>query len=238
MEDDKTTTEELPVSEEKPQAPEEKFLLKNATRGRTNRTLRAQQPVHHRLKQYVAGGKYRVIRGRPVVLRRSEVETHFKELKEKIASGVFELCTLDNRPVDIETLKATKEIGPSAPLPNPPLDSIANDKQNVGERVPMFPGGDVEGTEGVMPELVAKAEVEEGEEALPEGAIMTMQEGDLGVEEEVPALIGGGDPSPVVEGAEPPVETAPEQAPALVTEPMPAPVPEEPKKSGKKEKNK
>lgn len=197
MEDEKTTNEELQAPEEKPQdVTEEKFLLKNAVRGRMNRTLRAQQPVHHRLKQYIAGGKYRVIRGRPVVLKRSEVDKHFDELKTKIAAGVFDLCTLDGRLVNIDSLEPIKELGPSAPLPNPPLDSIANDQQNVGQHMPQFPGGHVEGQPAEVPALVAGAQSDESEseEAQPE---------DEGTEEEpasdeVPELLGEA-PSAVVE---------------------------------------
>lgn len=208
MEDEKTTNEELPAPEEKPQdLTEEKFLLKSVVRGRMNRTLRAQQPVHHRLKQYLAGGKYRIIRGRPVVLQRSEVDKYFDELKTKIAGGVFELCTMDGRLVNIDSLEPIKELGPSTPLPNPPLDSIANDQQNVGQLIPQFPGGHVEGQQVDKPDLVAKAETEAtepSEDSLPEGTqpFMEPAEGEESVESnEVPELLGSA-PTTVVEVSE------------------------------------
>lgn len=190
---------------------ESTYLLCNTTRGRMNRTLRAQQPVHHRLKQYVAGGKYRVIRGRPIVLTEREITRHAEEIGAKIASGVFELRTRDGRLVDFKTGRSSP-MPPTPPLPNPPLDSIANDKQNVGQHMPQFSGGDSEGVEGDVPELLKRmpAEMAEAEtppqvdevppppptESLPPELEPVIAATPVAVDE-VPALLGGGEePTP------------------------------------------
>ena len=170
------------TNETNEKAPEEQmFLLRNATRSRLNRTLRAQQPVHHRLKQYACAGKYRIIRGRPVQIPMSELQKHFEEIQAKVTSGVFDLCTLDGRLVDIESGRPVVEHMVSAPLPNPPMDSIANDKQNVGQAMPQFPGGDFEGMERDVPELVASATMPEEPELFLDVSTSPM--------DEVPALI-------------------------------------------------
>lgn len=134
------------------------FHVHNAVRSRHNRTLRAQQPKHHGLKQYIGGGKYRSIRGRPIFLTDEEFELHRKEIEMKVAAGIFTVTTVDGRPVDLGTM-AAPPVPPSPPLPNPPMDSIANDKQNVGQEMPQFPGGSAEGSPtDELPDLLAGAE--------------------------------------------------------------------------------
>ena len=166
MSDDNQTPDATPV-EERPMREERKFLICNSTRGRANRTLRAQQAKHHPLRQHLGGGKYRIIRGRPITLTESEVMTHIKEIREKVLSGALEIRTQDGRLVDVETGEPMTDLQKSMPLPNPPMDSIANDKQNVGQRMPQFAGGDTEGDTSDVPALVAGAPVTETEETTP-----------------------------------------------------------------------
>lgn len=155
---DETQTGEKSTSrEEAPKEPSEVYYVHNVTRGRHNRTLRAGAPKHHGLKQYLGGGTYRSTRGRPIVLTREGVGRHIEELRQKIDAGIFELRTGDGRIVDIRTGNVAPR-GASPALPRPVLDSIANDKQNVGQQMPQYVGGDVEGTPGEEPTLLKDAE--------------------------------------------------------------------------------
>lgn len=186
-----------------------KFLLCNATRSRTNRTLRAQQPKHHGLKQYLAGGKYRVIRGRPIVLTEEEVGRYYEEICLKVQAGIFELRTQDGRVVDVTTGRPVHQQNATVPLPNPPLDSIANDKQNVGERMPQFIGGSTEMDEtGDLPDLVKGAEGPEvqSEPVVPTPALEVPPPppADPIAEDEVPDFLGGDVPDAAPTEATPP----------------------------------
>jgi hypothetical protein len=185
---DETSEESSEQREERPRP--EMYYVHNVTRGRHNRTQRAGQPKHHGLKQYIGGGKYRSIRGRPIALTREQVMQHIEELVKKVDAGIFELRTQDGRIVDIRTGEAAPR-GASAALPRPVLDSIANDQQNVGEQMPQFPGGDVVGTPGTEPSLIADAEEEEPAAVVP------------------PAP----PPAPVTSPSEPVTEVSPEIAP-------------------------
>lgn len=151
------------------------YVVHNTARSRTNRMLRAASPGKPGMKQYI-GGEHRLVRGRPVTLTDDQFAAHLEELRSKSAAGAVEVFTTDGRKVDLTTLEA----GPSAPvppLPNPPLDSIQNDKP-AGQFIPQMPGGEPEmsqpGTTPKLPDLVAGAPSEETE--LEEGA-----------EEDVPA---------------------------------------------------
>lgn len=166
MSEDQNKTSEAPPTElEGPpeREAERRFLIRNSTRGRANRTLRATQPQRHSLRQYLAGGKYRIIRGRPITLGLSEIQAIMPELVAKVRSGALEICTPDGRLIDIETGEPMVDMAPSAPLPNPPLDSIANDQQNVGQSMPQFAGGDTETGDADVPALVANAQTSEPE---------------------------------------------------------------------------
>jgi hypothetical protein len=194
---DEPSEESSERREERPH-PGEMYYVHNVTRGRHNRTQRAGQPRHHGLKQYLGGGKYRSIRGRPIVLTREQVMQHIEELVKKVDAGIFELRTQDGRIVDIRTGEAAPR-GASAALPRPVLDSIANDTQNVGEQMPQYPGGDVEGTAGAEPSLISDAEENEP----------------------VPPVVPPPAP-PVTNPSEPVTEVSPEIAPpAPVTQPEP-----------------
>jgi hypothetical protein len=140
------------------------FYVHNTSRGRGNRTRRAQLPSHRGLKQYL-GGELRLIRGAPLALTQEQMSKYEAELKEKILAGLIEVRTPDGRLINFETLETLAPPEVSKPLPKPPLDSIANDKQNVGQKMPQFAGGEahVEDDPNKMPDLVAKAPVQEPE---------------------------------------------------------------------------
>jgi hypothetical protein len=155
-----TLEEVTPEEAPKPVDPRDLYYVHNVTRGRHNRTLRATQPKHHGMKQYLGGGKYRSVRGRPIVLSDSQVFEHLEELKAKVGAGIFELRTQDGRIVDINTGRAAPR-GESKPLPRQIPDSIANDTQNVGQQMPQYPGGDVEGQPGAEPSLITESDRDE-----------------------------------------------------------------------------
>ena len=117
------------------------FHLHNTTRGRGNRTLRAQAPAHLRFKQYVTGTQLRLIRGRPLLISAELVRANLPELQQKNKQGILELRTMDGRLVDLTTLEAPAFFG-SPPLPNFPLDDANRDKP-AGENLPRFAGENV-----------------------------------------------------------------------------------------------
>jgi hypothetical protein len=242
MSDDQNQTPDAPPAESEapPMREERKFIIRNSVRSRSNRTLRAKQPMRAPLRQQLAGGKYRVLRGRPITLTEREVMEILPELVAKVDAGALEICMLDGRPIDVRTGEPL--VGPrvSPPLPNPPMDSIANDKQNVGQRMPQFAGGDTETGDSDVPALVAGAAVRDEEDPPPppppaqddappvasttETAAPPADAPSLEETSEVPALMGGSGDEPV----------APDVAPPPTTD---APAPSE-VKTGRKGKNK
>lgn len=146
-----------------------KYAVHSTVRGRHNRTLRAQSPVHHTLTQHLAGGDYRLVRGRPVQLTEEKFQLLLPELREKAAAGILEVKTLDGRLVDLTTLE-TSTLPAPVPAPHPPLDSIANDKP-AGNPMPQFPGGDTAISTFGPPSLVTGAPSEAPEpQDMPEAA--------------------------------------------------------------------
>jgi hypothetical protein len=115
------------------------FHVINTSRGRANRTLRAQQPSRVRYKQYLGSEQLRSVRCRPLVVSAEWVEKNLEELKKKSAIGAIEVRTPDGRLVDLSTLEAAPAPA-EVPQPNPPLDSAAND-ENRGRFYPKFADG-------------------------------------------------------------------------------------------------
>lgn len=116
------------------------YTIHSVVRGRGNRALRASMPVHHRFAQYIGKDQKRLIRSRPLVITEEMLMRDLQELKEKAKMGILEVKTGDGRVLDLETMQPTGPVAVSPPLPNPPLDSAANDKP-AGQNMPMFPGG-------------------------------------------------------------------------------------------------
>lgn len=143
------------------------YHLMSTSRSVRTRVVRAHNPMHSGLKQFIAG-EYRLIRKRPLVFTEEQLAKHLQEVKNKQALGMLEVRTPDGRLVDLETMQvATASAAP--PKPAPPKDSIANDEP-WGEKMSEVPAGvpmqdaalDDSGEEY---EDVEEEEVEEGAKA-------------------------------------------------------------------------
>jgi hypothetical protein len=164
----------VPVQEGMPTPPTEKkqaaspvttYAIHNTVRGRHNRTLRAQQPVHHRFKQVIGDAQRRLIRGRPLVLGEDEFKRHLEDIKAKAALGILEVRTPAGEVVDLETLKPVVP-PPAPPLPHPPLDTIARDLP-WGQEMSSHPGDEPRNPK--EPSLLSDlARGEEEEETAPD----------------------------------------------------------------------
>lgn len=128
------------------------YKIHSLVRKVQTRTLRQKAAGRHRFVQRLAGGDITVRRARPATVTEGKLVRHLAELRAAVREGKIEVRTPTGRVVDIfgdehhyvdETPKASK------PLPNPPLDSVANDKtfeHGVGEHRPLFEGGDPQTT--------------------------------------------------------------------------------------------
>jgi hypothetical protein len=157
-----------------PKAPVVFYLLKNVTRGRTNRTARVAKAVGRvPFVQRFAGGSILVRRARPARISEAALKANLDEIKRAVAQHRVEVTTLNGRLVNLDTW----EVAPASavqPLPNPPLDSAMNDKnENIGYDVPPTPEGT--GMNAAEPELLqtgpgqtAEAPVEEPKEEVTE----------------------------------------------------------------------
>jgi hypothetical protein len=67
------------------------FFVHSLVRDVRTRTLRAKMPKRARFKMYLAGGKHRLIRKRPLVLTDAAFEELLPELLEKAAVGLLEV---------------------------------------------------------------------------------------------------------------------------------------------------
>ena len=112
------------------------FHVRSQVRQVATRTLRAKQPTRHRFKQYLFGNpSKRLTRKRPVRITSDELLGNLSELREKEAAGILSVHALDGRRVNLSSLsprgiERPEFLAPSvppAPLPHPPLDSLAND---------------------------------------------------------------------------------------------------------------
>ncbi len=196
MEDDKnneTRSEALTDKGREAQKDQRKYFLHSTSRGRNNRTLRVQQGTPGRTQQFIGGGLFRIVRGRPAILSARQIGQHFKEIVEKCRIGAIEIRLADGRVVDPMTGEPVVPGKPMAPLPNFPLDSIRNDQQNVGERMPLYPGGALEGEDSDVPELVSKANrPDEDEVHAPPPVYETLLHENIPPgQEETPELLGG-----------------------------------------------
>lgn len=118
--------------------PKAQYIIKNVSRGRHNRTLRAQNPAHYRQKHHI-GGEHRLRRGRSLVLTEEQLLKHLPELMEKERVGVLEVFTMDGRRIFLNDRKVSPP-PVSPPRPNPLPDSAARDIP-AGQPMPMLPGG-------------------------------------------------------------------------------------------------
>ena len=162
-----------------PEAPEPvvpvasvQYLLTNVTRGRTNRTARVAVPGRIPFVQRLAGGRIIVRRARPARISEAVLKENLAEIAKHVALHTIVVTTLDGKVVDLKTFGVVKQAAPASPLPNPPLDSAKNDKnEGVGYNVPGTPEGTTMDSE--EPELLRQhslLEVEEppAEEPIPD----------------------------------------------------------------------
>lgn len=115
------------------------YAIHSTVRGRHNRTQRAMAPAHFRLQQRVGADQARLVRGRPLIITEDKLLRDLEELKRKQKQGILEIRTADGRRFDLESLQPVPMAAPT-PLPNPPLDSAANDVP-AGQPMPTFEGG-------------------------------------------------------------------------------------------------
>jgi hypothetical protein len=143
------------------------YLIHSAVRGRANRTLRQAAPQHARLVQYIGPRQLRLVRGRPLTLTEEELLGCLTELQSKVTQGLIEVTTADRRPFNLQTLTAA---APSVAPPKPivVLDSVKNDKQDVGEVKSQFPGGKTEMEVTIPKEFLPEPSEEEDLELLSE----------------------------------------------------------------------
>lgn len=138
------------------------YALHSVVRKKNFRFHRAQLGAHMKRKHFLGNGTLRLVPDRRLVISEELLMKHLDEFRQKAADHVLEVRTLDGRLFDLMTLKAGPA-EPTPPLPHPPLDSIANDKQ-VGQYIPPYVGDDNSLPQvlapGEKPALFAQAEQE------------------------------------------------------------------------------
>ena len=154
------TTEEGPEVVEAPAVPGVVYyLVRSVIRGRTNRTARAQQVGRRGFVQRLAGGTILVRRARPARITEAVLLANFEELKKAENEHRVQVTTVTGQYVDLNTFQAAP-LAVAKPLPNPPLDSAKDDKnEGIGYNVPATPTGS-----DVVPELL-RGSMPEGTEA-------------------------------------------------------------------------
>lgn len=155
-------TSEEPVQEETQptsvKVKAEVFRIHSMVRKVQTKNLRMKAATHHRFVQRFGGGAITVRRARPATVTRPLLERYMKEIQQAVEEGKVIVKTLTGGVVDLKTFTVTEPSYVAKPLPNPPLDSAANDKTfefGVGEKMPIFDGGGVPGDDKAPPELKA-----------------------------------------------------------------------------------
>jgi hypothetical protein len=212
------------------------YLLKNVTRGRSNRTARVAVPGRIPFVQRLAGGRIIVRRARSARISEAVLKENLAEIAKHVALQTIVVTTLDGKVVDVETFNVVKQAAPASPLPNPPLDSAKNDKnEGIGYNVPGSPEGTTMDSE--EPELLRQNSLLEVEEPTPEappadlpvfGEVPFKPEAEAPPAAEAEAEDEEGDDSEDEEGDE---ETGEEPALDATATPSTSPAP-----SGKKKK--
>lgn len=117
------------------------YVVQSTVRARHNRTKRATVPGRQPFVHKIAGGRITVRRARPARITEAVLIAHLEEIKRLVARHQVVVTTPDGKPVDLVTFQVGT-VAPASPLPNPPLDSAKNDKnENVGYNVPGAPEG-------------------------------------------------------------------------------------------------
>jgi hypothetical protein len=110
----------------------EVLVVRSQVRRAATRTMRARSPSRHRFKQFLFGDpSYRLVRNGERQVPSAKVLANLNELIDKETAGLLSVHFIDGRRLNLEFLKGgiVEVEAPvlPAPLPNPPLDSAAND---------------------------------------------------------------------------------------------------------------
>lgn len=179
------------------------YFLQSTTRSVRTRIHRMRAAQHHTAVQKLAGGKFIVRPSRPLPFTEEYLRAHFQEIHKAWKEGKLEVRTQVGRKlVDLDTMQAAALVT-TPPLPTPPLDTAANDRGPVGEKMRPYIDGRAQTEEAPVPSLLATpvAEVDEGDDEEKEDDEEETDEDSEGDEE-----------------SDEPDEAAPETAP---TEPPP-----------------
>lgn len=151
--------------------PEQTYMIHSMVRKVETRLLRAVAPQHHRLVQRLAGGDIIVRRARPAVVTESKLLKHLAEVRQAEKEGRICVTTPQGRPVDLDSLTPSLAAVVSKPLPNPPVDSAANDKTygaGVGVVMPQHARGSTIMSTG-LPKTLETLTKESEEDSVPAG---------------------------------------------------------------------
>lgn len=139
--------------------PEQSYLVHSMVRKPETRMHRAMAAQHHRFVTKLAGGDIVVRRARPTVITEAKLQRHLAELRKAEEEGKIRVTTGRGIPVDLSSLTIVPVVEVSKPLPNPPLDSAANDRtygKGVGMDLPQhLRGGSLTG-KAPLPTTLAK----------------------------------------------------------------------------------
>lgn len=130
------------------------FLLTSVVRGKANRAARWVQPGRIPFVQKLAGGTITVRRARPARITEAALIANIEEIKRAVAAHQLVVTTPSGQVLDLATLELAPA-APSKPLPNPPLDSAKNDKNDIGYQVPPTPEGTT--ADAPEPELLKRS---------------------------------------------------------------------------------
>jgi hypothetical protein len=191
------------------------YKVINVAHGRHNRSARAGLPANPRLKQHVGESQQRVLPGRPVLLSEEQLQECLPELRQKVASHIFEVRTHDDRLVDLATLKSAPPKA-APPLMKKRLDSVAYDKPS-GIMIPPMLGDD-----GIQPGILpkgAKPDLLKDEELLAENIVPVIPGPiDPELEKNIAAAMTGEPVELVADPVASPVEVSPETPAETTTE--------------------
>lgn len=157
--------------------------VKSQVRAQGDRTQRARHPTRHRFKQYLfADPSKRLVRKRPLRVSAELVRANLDELIAKEKVGILSVHAPNGQRIDLVALKAGRVVmaalPATPPLPNPPLDSAANDTP-AGENMQQYLGGTFvndPAADEVVDEMTAEKEAEAAKKD-PEGTREAAAEG-------------------------------------------------------------
>jgi hypothetical protein len=191
-EETQTSPENAELPEPAPEPGVVYFLLKSATRDRTNRTARVAQVGRRAFVQRLAGGTILVRRARPARISEAVLLANIEEIKKAVSEYRIVVTTPAGQAIDLSTLEAAP-LGASKPPPNPPLDSAKNDQnQGIGYDVPPTPEGT--GRNAETPELLQQR-LQEGTEPPPPPSLPPPPDAPI-PDAPVPDLLTSSEPEP------------------------------------------